>query len=113
VKTQTRRKRRSGWFSDRSWREYWIETRTISDRVELHALHFASGHRYIAKADRLEVAAANLIALIHSHRSEEDKSPHGKSPRPSSKNRPKTQLLWRRAANAIHQLASFFKPATR
>jgi hypothetical protein len=113
VKTQIRRKRRSRWFSDRSWREYWIETRTISDRVELHALHFASGHRYIAKADRLEVAAANLIALIHSHRSDDEKSPHDKSPPPSSKTRPKTQLLWRHAAKVIHQLTSVFKPAAR
>ena len=73
--TQTRRKRRSGWFSDRRWREYWIETRTICGRVELHAVHFASGHRYIAKAERLDVAAANLIALIHGHRRDGDELP--------------------------------------
>jgi hypothetical protein len=41
-----------------------IETRIIGSRVELHAMHRPSGHRFITKADRLEDAAEALSDLI-------------------------------------------------
>lgn len=99
--TQTHRKRRSGWFSDRVWRQYWIETRTICNRVELHALHLKSGHRFIAKADRLDVAAANLIELIHGHAAQRVE------PRPRLS---KMQRLWKQAMVARDRMIPPFKP---
>lgn len=59
------RKRRA-WFASASWQQYWIETRIVQGRVELHAVHLRCGDRYIVKADDIDTAAAELTALIRS-----------------------------------------------
>jgi hypothetical protein len=59
------RKRRA-WFANASWQQYWIETRIVQGRVELHAVHLRWGDRYIAKADDIDTAAAELAMLIRS-----------------------------------------------
>jgi hypothetical protein len=44
--------------------QFWIETRIIGCRVELHAAHGRSGERFISSADRFEDAAEGLVELI-------------------------------------------------
>ena len=61
--TSCGRKRRCC-LTEATWQEFWIETRIVEARVELHAVHLQCGQRYISKADDVDTAAAALAALI-------------------------------------------------
>ena len=58
------RSRLARWFASRSASDFHVLTRVEGLRVELHALHRPSGHRFVSMAADFETAAGALTRLI-------------------------------------------------
>lgn len=55
------------WFADPSSKEYWFHIRIVGPILELHAEHLAGTQRYVARGERMEEVAPELLRLIREY----------------------------------------------
>jgi len=55
------------WFADPSSKDYWFHIRIVGPILELHAEHLASDQRYVARGQRMDEVAPELLRLIREY----------------------------------------------
>ena len=55
------------WFAQPAAKEYGFYVRIVGSILELHAEHYWTGQRYIARARRMDEAASELLRMLRQH----------------------------------------------